>query len=167
MLYISKIPIILHELGHAIGLWHEQSRADRDDYVHVHKEKIRKENWHNFNKLLNGTYLHYNKPYDFYSIMHYGPRSFAIKDDDITIEPISPAYRDVIGEARTLSLYDVQIVNAMYKCAENCNTQTCPGFRDKNCDCVCPGTPNATWIKCEDTGKNQTHARRSFKMLTL
>ena len=32
----------LHELGHAIGLWHEQDRATRDMYVTLHPENADK-----------------------------------------------------------------------------------------------------------------------------
>ena len=36
---------------HALGIWHEQMRPDRDEYVKVIENNIRPAHMHNFNKL--------------------------------------------------------------------------------------------------------------------
>lgn len=61
---------VIHELGHTVGLWHEQSRPDRDTYVSIQ--------WANIDPNAVGNFLTYsttNVPwtnqYDYGSIMHY------------------------------------------------------------------------------------------------
>lgn len=60
---------VVHELFHAAGLWHEQSRADRDSYVIIEYVNISDPNKvHNFNQhIADGKML---GQYDYDSIMH-------------------------------------------------------------------------------------------------
>jgi hypothetical protein len=67
---------ITHEICHALGLFHEQSRADRDSYVTVNYNNIKKEDHHNFNKETRNYYM--IGGFDFNSIMLYGSYDFAI-----------------------------------------------------------------------------------------
>ena len=65
---------VQHELLHSAGIWHEQSRPDRDDYVEIHTECIQEGEEHNFKKHISSNT--YNLPYNPESIMHYGSEYF-------------------------------------------------------------------------------------------
>jgi N-acetylneuraminic acid mutarotase len=65
----------MHEITHALGLWHEQSRCDRNTYVQILYANIQAGYEYNFDSLcLNATDLF---AYAEGSIMHYGPYAFS------------------------------------------------------------------------------------------
>eukprot|EP00116_Pleurobrachia_bachei_P004424 sb/3464686/ len=69
--------IIAHELAHAIGFYHEQSRPDRDLYVELLKENVKSDELGNFRKRDPSEVDSLNSPYDYGSLMHYGLKDFS------------------------------------------------------------------------------------------
>ncbi len=100
---------VAHELGHALGLWHEQSRKDRDQYIKILWENIDEDYRYNFNQHINDGEDFGN--YDYQSIMHYTAYAFS-KNGQPTIIPIEEGM--MIGQRKQLSAKDIAAVNAMY-----------------------------------------------------
>lgn len=60
---------IEHEICHALGMFHEQSRYDRDNYVTVNTSNLTTLGLQQFQKITSNYYI--KGSYDFYSIMGY------------------------------------------------------------------------------------------------
>ena len=60
-----------HEIAHALSLYHEHSRPDRDDYVTIFKQNIVPGSY-DANFELEADTLTLGVPYDYGSVMHYG-----------------------------------------------------------------------------------------------
>uniref|UniRef100_A0A3P8W886 Metalloendopeptidase n=1 Tax=Cynoglossus semilaevis TaxID=244447 RepID=A0A3P8W886_CYNSE len=105
--------IIQHELIHALGFWHEQSRTDRDLYVRIHLENVLDGYQRNFD--LHET-NNLNVPYDYSSIMHYGSLDFS-RNNRFTITPIQTSA--TIGQRVQMTENDILKINKLYDCGED------------------------------------------------
>ena len=151
--------VVTHEIGHAVGFFHEQSRTDRDDAIFI--------NWNNVQE---GFELQFNKeedvnfgvPYDYQSTMQYPSWAFskAVLEKN-TIVTLDPKYQRLLGtNKKGLSFRDKAIINKLYNCEKGCSnagTTVCqndgylkPPAKDSTdtvCSCECP--PNTSGKFCE------------------
>ncbi len=123
---------IIHEIGHAVGLYHEHTRGDRDDHVTIVWENIQDDKELNFETADDGVDL---GAYDFASIMHYGATAFCIVDGagfclGETIETDPPGIE--IGQRIGLSDGDIAAVERLYPLERMSLHQNSSGIRGRS-----------------------------------
>jgi len=136
--------IVMHELGHAIGLHHEQCRPDRDSHVEIIERNVYESMFYNFDKYSSRSIDSRNFDYDYRSIMHYGKTAFS-RNGQVTIRTKKENYANIIGKAKTLSPSDYGVVNSMYECTDIKPATT---------------TTRPTVTKCQDTAYHCAYWKR-------
>ncbi|XP_059150804.1 hatching enzyme 1.2-like isoform X1 [Physella acuta] len=110
--------IIMHELLHVLGFYHEQNRPDRDLYVNINETNV---------ALIRDFYIRNSSvidtleaPYDFGSIMHYPAFAFPIDPTYPTITP-KPSFAAGLkmGQRIALSKIDVIKLQRLYGCVQD------------------------------------------------
>ncbi|XP_066478326.1 meprin A subunit alpha-like [Tiliqua scincoides] len=147
-----------HELLHALGFYHEQSRSDRDDYVKIWWDEIIEGQAYNFNKYDDSFISDLNTPYDYESIMHYGPYSFNINSDIPSITTKIPEFNDVIGQSQDFSRIDLQRLNRMYNCGSSLTLLDQCSFESINiCGMVQNAKDDFDWQHTLSTVEDKDH----------
>ena len=92
---------------------HEQSRTDRDQYVTI--------NWENIDPKYHSEFEicwgcdNQDTPYDYESVMHYGPTAFAL---NYSINTIDTHNGEHIGQRNGFSDLDIIGLNKLYPCGK-------------------------------------------------
>lgn len=156
----------VHEIGHAFGFSHEQSRPDALTYVTIHPENIKDRKAHNFRQKLPTEVDSMGSTYDFGSIMHYGATAFTKNNQKtITAKKGNPSF----GQRTALSASDISQAYKLYSPLEQC-LKSCTGTvnhgksyscnQQLSCDQGCrmrfsQGYSKATCLqKCDRTGSS-------------
>lgn len=105
----SPVGTVVHEILHAIGIYHEQSRSDRDAFIDIKWQNIEADALHNF-QTVPGSVDYYD--YDYGSVMHYPEWAFSKNGQD-TIVPLQSGV--TIGQRDGLSWTDRQTIAKLYE----------------------------------------------------
>ncbi|KAL3076234.1 hypothetical protein niasHT_032526 [Heterodera trifolii] len=138
----ETLGITVHETMHALGVWHEQSRTDQENYVTINYNNILSGTESNFYKRSPDTSDNLGQPYDLGSVMHYSNKAFARDFNQFSITTRDPSYQYTMGYRGGLSFKDAKMINLHY-CSKVCpNDLACKngGYTNpNNCNqCLCP-----------------------------
>ncbi|CAD5235207.1 unnamed protein product [Bursaphelenchus xylophilus] len=150
----DTVGVAIHEILHALGITHEHLRFDRDRYLHMEWDNINPQLYDYFAVADQTLYTTYGIPFDYSSIMLYGPFTGAVDHNRPAMRPVNDDGRKIqmMGQRKNLSERDVLLLNTMY-----CRPRDCI---DQNVYCglwalrkLCKDEPQSRWM--------QRHCKRS------
>ncbi len=100
----------IHEIGHAVGIFHEQARSDRDNFVTINFQNIQANRKNNFSKATRGA-TEYTSTLDFESIMMYGSFAFSKNGKPTIVKKDGSTYT---AQRNGLSSEDLKGIALMY-----------------------------------------------------
>ncbi|XP_063078273.1 meprin A subunit alpha-like [Engraulis encrasicolus] len=149
---------VMHELLHALGFYHEQSRTDRDDYVNIHWDQIIPGIESNFEKHDDTLISDQNTPYDYESMMHYDPYLFGIDPDYPTITAKDPQMTKLLGQYNDFSDMDLLRLNRMYNCTAPLTLLDQCAFESNSvCGMIQNERDTADWIRTHSSSSSPDH----------
>ncbi|XP_055335035.1 uncharacterized protein LOC129586064 [Paramacrobiotus metropolitanus] len=108
-----QLGIVQHEILHALGLFHEHSRSDRNSYVAIYEGEIMEGHESQYRAIPNMPT--FGTAYDLESLMHYGPYDFS---RTVSRPVIIPRQKGVhrMGQREGLSVRDAAKLRNAYRC---------------------------------------------------
>jgi len=150
----------VHEIMHAMGIFHEQSRPDRDNFVRINNENIQQGTQGNF-RICRGCTT--SGDYDCKSVMHYSANAFSInRQPTITNIGCTDLCRPgQLGQRNGLTRGDVQAIMDRFNPNSGCSGGTTPpdyNFNPCNGRTIAPGqtTTRQTTTRQTTTTREQT-----------
>lgn len=153
--------VVVHELMHAIGFFHMHSRSDRDRYLRILWPNIDQGMTSQFRRNAKNQDILF-RPFDYRSIMLYGPKLFSVNGKD-TMIPLKRGARLLdTGVKKGLSDEDARSINMLYGCHEPVtmtSTTTTTTVAPETTTTMAPTTTLATAWDAQPTKRR----RRKFK----
>jgi len=110
----SRLGTVVHEMMHSLDIIHEQSRPDRDSYVTIKLDNVKKKLLHNFQKYDFERASNDGLPYNYGSVMHYSNHAFSKNGKDTIVAKVDPSLR--FGQRIQFTTLDIESINRLYNC---------------------------------------------------